>query len=163
MDEHQAIPHADERHPEVHHEEHDINVRAAMWFAVAFVVTAIVIHVALFFLYKGFAAQERRRTGEPVTLVARPDRGLPPGPRLQPFPEKAPVWEGAQQTATFRTPVQDMQELRTLEDRLLHSYGWVDPKQGTVRIPIDLAMDLTLQRGLPVREQQTPQPAGTTP
>lgn len=161
MDEQRHIPHADERHPEVQHEEHDINVRAAMWFVVIFVVTGIVIHVALWFLYKGFASLERRRTDPPVTLVSRPDRQLPPGPRLQPFPEKAPVWQGAQQTAVFRTPVDDMKEMRELEERQLHGYGWVDPKQGRVRIPIELAMELVLQRGLPVREQ--PQPVGTTP
>src|SRR5208282_5249649 len=35
----------------------------------------------------------------------------------------------------------------------LHSYGWVDEKAGTVRIPIERAMDLLVQRGLPVRSQ----------
>ena len=38
--------------------------------------------------------------------------------------------------------------------RLLNSYGWVDPKAGVVRIPIDRAMDLLLQKGLPVRGKQ---------
>jgi hypothetical protein len=35
----------------------------------------------------------------------------------------------------------------------LYSYGWVDEKAGTVHIPIDRAMDLIVQRGLPVRPQ----------
>jgi hypothetical protein len=33
----------------------------------------------------------------------------------------------------------------------LGSYGWADPDQRVVRIPIDRAIDLTVQRGLPVR------------
>lgn len=39
------------------------------------------------------------------------------------------------------------------EDDILYSYGWVDEKTGVVRIPIDRAMDLLVQRGLPVRPQ----------
>lgn len=33
----------------------------------------------------------------------------------------------------------------------LNSYGWIDRSNGIVRIPIDCAMDLILQRGLPTR------------
>ena len=34
---------------------------------------------------------------------------------------------------------------------MLDSYGWVDKNAGVVRIPIDEAMKLTLERGLPAR------------
>lgn len=37
------------------------------------------------------------------------------------------------------------------EHKILYSYGWVDEKAGTVHIPIERAMDLLVQRGLPVR------------
>jgi len=39
------------------------------------------------------------------------------------------------------------------EDQKLATYDWVDQDAGKVRIPIDRAMDLIVQRGLPVREQ----------
>jgi hypothetical protein len=39
------------------------------------------------------------------------------------------------------------------EEETLYSYGWVDEKAGTVHIPIERAMDLIVQRGLPVRPQ----------
>jgi hypothetical protein len=39
------------------------------------------------------------------------------------------------------------------EEQNLYSYGWIDEKAGTVHIPIDRAMDLIVQRGLPVRPQ----------
>ena len=39
------------------------------------------------------------------------------------------------------------------EDNELYSYGWVDEKAGTVHIPIDRAMELLVERGLPVRPQ----------
>src|SRR5579875_1217650 len=38
------------------------------------------------------------------------------------------------------------------QNQILNSYGWVDRKAGIVRIPIDQAMDLLLQKGLPVRQ-----------
>ena len=41
--------------------------------------------------------------------------------------------------------------IRFNEDKTLYSYGWVDEKAGTVHIPIERAMDLLVQRGLPVR------------
>jgi hypothetical protein len=49
------------------------------------------------------------------------------------------------------------------EDRL-YTYGWVDQKAGTMHIPIERAMDLVVQRGLPVRPQGAPGEAdGTKP
>jgi hypothetical protein len=45
--------------------------------------------------------------------------------------------------------------IRLEEEKTLYSYGWVDEKAGTVRIPIERAMDLIVQRGLPVRVQNT--------
>ncbi len=39
------------------------------------------------------------------------------------------------------------------QEETLYSYGWVDEKAGTVHIPIQRAMDLLVQRGLPVRTQ----------
>ena len=39
------------------------------------------------------------------------------------------------------------------ENEVLGSYDWVDQKNGVVRIPIDRAMDLLAQRGLPVISQ----------
>jgi len=46
--------------------------------------------------------------------------------------------------------------IRLAEENTLYSYGWVDEKAGTVHIPIDRAMDLLVQRGLPVRSEGAP-------
>jgi len=43
--------------------------------------------------------------------------------------------------------------IRLREEQTLYSYGWVDEKAGTVHIPIERAMDLLVQRGLPVHSQ----------
>jgi hypothetical protein len=43
--------------------------------------------------------------------------------------------------------------IRLKEEQTLSTYDYIDQKAGTVRIPIDRAMDLIAQRGLPVRAQ----------
>ncbi len=45
-----------------------------------------------------------------------------------------------------------LRDLRATEDAALTTYGWVDRQNGVVHIPIDRAMDLLLQRGLPTRQ-----------
>lgn len=54
----------------------------------------------------------------------------------------------------------DLVDLRTLEDRLLHSYGYVDREAGKVRIPIERAMELLAQEAadnrLPYSTRPTP-------
>ena len=42
---------------------------------------------------------------------------------------------------------------RLKEEQTLSTYDYIDKNAGTVRIPIDRAMDLIAQRGLPVRAQ----------
>ena len=46
-----------------------------------------------------------------------------------------------------------LNQLRLTEEQTLNSYGWVDQAAGTVHIPIERAMDLIAQRGLPVRPE----------
>ena len=53
--------------------------------------------------------------------------------------------------ALQKQPFMDLYELRQGEADRLSSYGWVDKDGGVARIPIDRAMDVLLQRGLPVR------------
>jgi hypothetical protein len=83
-------------------------------------------------LYRWFAASPG--TPEPVTPLI-PERQEPPSPRLQ------------------TSPVHDMGAFRATEDRVLSTYGWVDRNAGVVRIPIDRAIDIVAQRGLPARVQ----------
>lgn len=48
-------------------------------------------------------------------------------------------------------PWVDMREFKKAQTTQLSTYGWVDRSAGTVRIPIERAMDLVLERGLPAR------------
>jgi hypothetical protein len=60
---------------------------------------------------------------------------IPPAPRLE------------------EHPAIEIQQLRAQEDHILSTYGWTDKKTGVVRIPIDRAMELQLQRGFPTRKE----------
>ena len=65
-------------------------------------------------------------------------RPLPPTPRLQ------------------ITPSTDLKGTREQEHELLSTYGWVEKDKGVVRIPIDRAMDLLAERGLPQGKPEPP-------
>jgi len=48
---------------------------------------------------------------------------------------------------------QEIADMHAKEDLLLENYSYVDQSKGTVRIPIERAMELIAQRGLPVIPQ----------
>ena len=149
--------------PETHHEKTDVSVRALLIFIAVFVIFGIVTHLVLWGLYKGFVRVERRRQMGPVTAMQRPaDMAVPKNqPLLQPFPRGAAT---EPEPPNQNTPVTDLAKMRETENRALSTYGWVDRQKGIVRIPIGRAMDLTLQRGLPVQSGgQAPSPVSSLP
>jgi hypothetical protein len=118
--------------PTVHHEETDVNIRAIFGFAGALLAVAIVIHVAVWGLFRYFDDREAREYG-PASSMAIGEPRVPPEPRLQVHPRE------------------DAAEFRAQEDVILNGYTWVNRETGTVRIPIAEAMKTTVQKGLPVR------------
>jgi hypothetical protein len=120
--------------PAVHHEESDVNIRAILGFAAGLLVFAIVIHVAMWGLFRLFESQASHQEQPTYPLAVKQEQRLPPEPRLQ------------------TNPRQDLADLRTAEERTLTTYGWVDRNAGVVRIPVEQAMRLVIERGLPARE-----------
>ncbi|MGN6554178.1 MAG: hypothetical protein ACTHLW_10700 [Verrucomicrobiota bacterium] len=51
------------------------------------------------------------------------------------------------------SPPTDLAEFRAREDAELHTYGWINRTSGVVRIPIERAIDLLAQSGLPTRAE----------
>ena len=121
--------------PSVHHEESDVNVRAIFGFAAGLLVTTLVVSVAVWLMFGYFDRRETQRSG-PASPLATTEVRQPPEPRLQVAPRD------------------DAARFRAQEDAILNGYSWVDREAGTVRIPINEAMKLTLQKGLPVREPE---------
>jgi len=72
--------------------------------------------------------------------------------RTRPLP--SPLSYSREPTPEPRLSVEPGEELKTLrseEDAMLKSYGWIDRDKGVVRIPIDRAIEILAERGLPVR------------
>ena len=118
---------------EVGHELRD--VQAAPVALSAFVLAAVcaAVFVAMFVLFTLFAGRESRRTEAPSPLAQTYGMKEPPEPRLQ------------------TSPIEDLQALRARDDAALHHYAWVDREAGVVRIPVERAIELLAERGLPAR------------
>ena len=131
--------------PETHHERSDVNVRALLIFMVIFVIFAAVSHFLLYGMFKYFAQMARNKTTAPLTDVLRPpDAAIPQEPRLQPFPNRDQ--RGAMMPPNSTTPVVDMADMRAVDEQALHTPGWVDKQKGIVRVPIEVAKQLAVQR-----------------
>jgi hypothetical protein len=130
---------------ETHHEKSDVPIKPLFWFIAIFVIFAFVTHIVLYAMYRKFVKFERDNRGPEITAMQRPaDLNVPRNqPLLQPFPRSDQKVE----TPPFRaTPVTDLNDMRRTEEQVLTTYGWVDRQQGVVRMPIDVAKELALQR-----------------
>jgi hypothetical protein len=86
---------------------------------------------AMWLLFGYYKAEQS--LGPPASPLAQGSE-TPPEPRLQ-------VTEHA-----------DLNRKRKAEEAMLTSYGWVDRPAGIVHIPIERAIELLAQRGLPACE-----------
>ncbi len=75
-------------------------------------------------------------------------RNQPLGPPASPFEDIRPM---PPEPRLQTTAPQDLKHYRDGQDQLLNTYGWVDSQNGVVRIPVERAMDILLQKGYPVR------------
>jgi hypothetical protein len=121
--------------PPLNHELSDADPGPILRF-LAFLVAATVVIALLVvpfynYLERREAAEKTARYPMSLTGVERP---VPPTPRLQTY------------------PFQDIKALRQHDRPLVGSYEWVDRNAGTVRIPVERAMDLLAERGLPYRK-----------
>ena len=124
--------------PSVHHEHSDVDIRAILGFGAGLTVVAAVIHLLMWVLLGYFESAAAKPAPRMYPLAAAQSDRVPPEPRLQ------------------VNPREDLAALREREDTALRSYGWVDRNAGIVRIPIDEAIKLTLERGLPARSEAKP-------
>jgi hypothetical protein len=120
------------------HEQKDVDVFSLFTIAFLLFVSFLIVFLIVWGMMRYFKIHEPAKTSGqaniPVTRV-----GEFPKPRLE---VKASA---------------DLAKLRAAEEADLDSYGWIDQSSGAVRIPIDRAIQLILQRGLPdVGSGQTP-------
>jgi hypothetical protein len=119
------------------YERADASPRGLLYFALAMAAILAATFLALIWLFKYF-----QKTENPGAVVAAPfaaERPLPSPPHIQPNPDA------------------DMRGYWQSQQNLLSTYGWIDRQNGIVRMPIDRAMELLLERGLPTRPIGAPE------
>jgi hypothetical protein len=123
-----ADEHVHEENPDVGYEVADANIRQVVIAGIGLAVATAIACFAMYFLFNLL-----KKSGGPAQAVnpMAPARTLPPEPRVEEKP-----W---------------MQHVNVLtkDDQTLNTYGWTNKGAGLVRIPIDKAMDIVVQRGLP--------------
>ncbi|MCK1478835.1 hypothetical protein ACVW1A_001478 [Bradyrhizobium sp. LB1.3] len=104
------------------YERSDVSMRLVVWLAAGLATFVVVTPLVLPLIFP----QSRTRT----TPASRPalSSNVPP---LEVAPRKT------------------LQIVRHDEEQLTRDYGWTDRSRGTVRIPVDRAIDILLRKGLP--------------
>lgn len=122
------------------HEPNDVQVAPIFAVALLVILLAISLHLALWVFFRASLRPEPTPAAAfaPMNAPVQRPAGLPTA-TVAPLPDRLPVRP------------EDQQQLQAQEEQRLHSYGWVDQGQGIVHIPIDAAIDLIVERGLPTR------------
>lgn len=132
-------PLPDLTNPDLRHEHRDVNVWAVGKVGIALILTTIASLLLMFGVFRYLEVRENAAQIPPASVKTINPNNLPPEPNVM-FNEHEST---------------NQQDIRVDEDKMLNGYGWVDQAHGIVRIPIDRAMDLVAQRGLPARPQTT--------
>lgn len=119
--------------PQVSFERRDVDIVQITGFGIGLLIAFMISVVAMWGLFEYFKVREDKvNPPNPPAMMSEKEQ-MPPKPRLQPNPPR------------------ELNEMHQNEDMLLTSYGWVDQARGIVHIPIDQAVDMVAQKGLPVK------------
>ena len=114
------------------HEISDVSLRPLLLFVAGLVAAGVVVFLGLGGLMQLYAARESPNAGLSSTL--------PP-----------PIRDGVAAPPLQAAPHDDLIEMRREERAILQGASETDPKAGRARIPLEDAMRLVLERGLPTR------------
>jgi hypothetical protein len=121
-------------HPDVRYEKSDARFGAVIASGVLLAIFVLIAVASTDWLFDHLKDGEKRKYQPLPALAAKERAHFPDG--LDKIPEPR---------LQVSEPL-DLATLRQLEDSLLKNYGWVDRDQGVVRIPIDEAMRLLVER-----------------
>ena len=124
------------------YETRDANVRGVYRFLVFLGALLVVCAVLSWGLFRYLSKQVTDTAN--VSPFAE-SRQLPLGPQLQ------------------VNPREDWLKYREQQEQSLETYAWENRGSGIVRVPIERAMELLLQKGLPVEDSSAPQAEPATP
>jgi hypothetical protein len=131
-------------------ERDDLKPRGVYAFLSALALVAGLVALLLWGLRGFMDSYDKAHQGPQSPLAPAPAnaearRAVPFGPTSEAIKQTFPLPRLEQNERT------ELGAFRTGEEERLHSYGFVDEKAGVVHIPIERAMKLVVERGLPVR------------
>jgi hypothetical protein len=132
------------RHPETEFEHEDLSAGGILGFLAGLAITGLVIHIILVGMYAYLDTYQKTHQNQGNPLVKTTNEDM-----RRPTPEAANNFPLPRLEVNERSQLYDF---RRQEEDTLNTYG-VDPKTGVVHIPIDRAMQLLAQRGLPTVPQ----------
>ncbi|MGE0130589.1 MAG: hypothetical protein AB7U82_21125 [Blastocatellales bacterium] len=125
-------------HDAIAHEPNTVSISGVVKFLVTLSVMIVVAALLARWLFHYFDVRKAREA-PPASPLAAGVR-LPPEPRLQGAP------------GSVSSPTEDIRRFIGQENQTLDSYGWIDRQNGVIRIPIEQAKSLIVQRGLPAAQ-----------
>lgn len=141
--------------PSIHVEGDGINYRGLLWFGVILTATTLFCMGLVAGMFWWWESREAGRDPARAPLAAPASQ-----PRI--VDGRLDAGSTAPQPALLVTEPAVLHKFRTHEDDVLTKYDWVDRNAGTIRIPIDRAKELLLERNLlPVRGATSAAPATT--
>ncbi len=143
------------RHPEMEFEREDLSAGGILGFLAGLALTGFVIHIILVGMYAYLDTYQKthQNQGSPLVKATKEDMRSPTPESANRFPlPRLEVNERAQ-----------LYDFRRKEEDTLNTYGWVDQNAGVVHIPIERAMQLLAQRGLPTSPQSASAQAASKP
>ena len=151
----------------VTHETSDVQVPSIARFVIALLVLTIVIHVALWGMFRALERKEAQKDIQRSPMALSDKERLPPEPRLQGAPAFA---EQLEQTSkqhqtkersvgtgqSLERPKDPQWEIKVLREQWndVLEHGPVDQNGSRYGMPIDEAKKKIIEQGLPAREQK---------
>jgi hypothetical protein len=130
-------------------ERRDIGTKEIFYFLIGLAVVCILIALFLRGMYSFLDHRERSAQPDVSPLAAEV-----PKPTLKTKEEYEDYLEKAFPDPRLETDERNqINKDRVREEQTLSTYSYIDEKAGTVRIPIERAMDLVVERGMPTRSQ----------
>jgi hypothetical protein len=122
-------------------ERQDLTAQGIFAFLISLAVGGVLVYFVIWGLYQFMNTRQRSHQPQQSPLVKQveTDTRIVSPEEITEFPQ--PRLEQNERV--------EIKDFRLKEEQTLNSYGWVDEKAGVVRIPIERAMLLVAQRGLP--------------
>ena len=136
---------------ETEYEHEDLGTRSAFAFMIGLAIVGVVIYFIIVGMYSFLDKYERSQMATASPLVT--SKGAMSRVVTQADMDKAFKDNGAPMLETDERG--QFRNFLINQENQLNSYGWVDEKDGVAHIPIERAMELTVQRGLPVYPQSS--------